>query len=144
MSFLEIYQQLPLFKHRSRLKGKDEIMASIQGKKVILKELEEIFKQNEDRLSYDRIMLYLEQDQVQSVSIKKKMDPVHTTVKTYFPVIEMKDGTEHIILFPSDKIRENKTLRQAFLDAAYVCKMINQLWVRKADIHDKKPRGDNE
>ncbi|MBO0473892.1 hypothetical protein JZO86_09285 [Enterococcus ureasiticus] len=102
-------------------------MPNIDEQKSILEELNKIYKQNEDFLSNDRISTYLEKDMIQKVSIQRKKDPVYLNFTTYFPIIKIKGNAEIIVLFPSETIRRNKPLRQAFFDAACICKNVNRL-----------------
>lgn len=117
MKVLEMYQEISCFIGAKGNQAKEEMMPNIDEQKSILEELNKIYKQNEDFLSNDRISTYLEKDMIQKVSIQRKKDPVYLNFTTYFPIIKIKGNAEIIVLFPSETIRRNKPLRQAFFDA---------------------------
>lgn len=94
---------------------------------TILNELEEIFERNNDFLKYARINLYIEQKEIKKIAIKREIDPETLMVETYYPVIELIDGSEMRLLNNKENRKTGKPLRQAFFDAASVCKKLNRL-----------------
>lgn len=93
----------------------------------ILKELQDFYAKNEDNFGFGRIKLYTNDDTIRSISIQMKEDPTIKDLAGYFPVVQMSDGDELIILCPSVPIRKNRTIAQSKEAAIFVVDRVKEL-----------------
>ncbi|WP_321383476.1 hypothetical protein [uncultured Enterococcus sp.] len=96
-------------------------------REYILKELQDFYVKNEDRNGFIRIELYTKDDTIQSVSVQMKEDPTIENLAGYFPVVQMSNGDELIILCPSVPIRKNRTIEQSRQAADFVANRVKEL-----------------
>lgn len=96
-------------------------------RELILNELEDFYRQNEDRFGFERIKLYTNEDTIQSVSVQMQEDPTIENLAGYFPVVKMFNGDELIVLCPSVPIRRNRTIAQSKEAAVFVVNRVKEL-----------------